>query len=697
MGNTRAEGTRNGVGFGIIWRNTGAGGARVRGGWERMDRAGEFLAWLGGADLRVLRQAGRDRGRFAQMGGVLLTTAAIAAVSMAFAIHDAVGLPVWAAVLVGVFWGLVILNLDRFLVVSMGAIRNRRRLLLMALPRLVLAAVIALVIATPFSLEIFRNDINAQVAVMNQAASLSINQQVQEGPLQAQADRIQAKITADEAILAGHLPTTVTSPQLQAAQSQVRTLQPQVTAAQQQVAKTYGAYLCALTGQGTGCTVSSGMAGNGPIAQALKKAYDNAQANYNSLKQQLTQAEADLSAAQASVDKQQTALLAASQRTAQGELPGLRSQLAALEGQIQQQVHAADQSVTANTGILAQLTALFQASSGNLVLGTANALVAALFFLIGLLPVIVKLLLNFGPLTAYEQLIEAEDAMLAYRLELERVVERRRMDRAMEHRAAFADAGPDSQSLQLEPDDVAGRGSGYARDRMAESLDIALEQWNSQIRTALDAAPGLGLRVEEIEHPDGLLQRFELGSGEFLLVDRMGGRPTLNWTTSISPRNFAELVAEYIDDDAGEARMAIGIGGVVDEASAEMGIELARSSGLSFDLKCTFLRCDTRELDLAYQVLPGSDDSKETRILGVSATRLALGQVLPLIVRTGTGQVSAQALNVRPGSLPARLSSVLVTQGGHASSATSLPGGGYGVQVNLGIDTPVVTEAGNEA
>src|SRR5712672_2719245 len=92
---------------------------------------GDFLAWLGGADLKILKNAiGSERTRFIQMAIVLLTTAGIGTLSMMFALHDGVHTSLTVAIIGGLVWGFIILNLDRFLVLSMGQSRDLKRLLL---------------------------------------------------------------------------------------------------------------------------------------------------------------------------------------------------------------------------------------------------------------------------------------------------------------------------------------------------------------------------------------------------------------------------------------------------------------------------------------------------------------------------------------------------------------------------------------
>src|SRR4051812_20428902 len=104
-------------------------------------RTSDRLAWLGGADLDILHQVPSARPRFVQMAGVLITTAGLAVLSMCFALHDGLKASLPMALLVGLAWGIIILNLDRFMVISMGSIRDRRQLFVMVLPRLFIAAV----------------------------------------------------------------------------------------------------------------------------------------------------------------------------------------------------------------------------------------------------------------------------------------------------------------------------------------------------------------------------------------------------------------------------------------------------------------------------------------------------------------------------------------------------------------------------
>src|SRR3954464_7754923 len=127
---------------------------------RRRIRVGDRLAVVAGARLDVLEVAPGARSKFVALGGVLLSTGGLAVLSAAFAVHMALG--VWwpLALLVGLGWGFVIVNLDRMLLVGMAHDSSYKRNLLMAVPRVGLALVLGIVISTPLTLQIFHKEID---------------------------------------------------------------------------------------------------------------------------------------------------------------------------------------------------------------------------------------------------------------------------------------------------------------------------------------------------------------------------------------------------------------------------------------------------------------------------------------------------------------------------------------------------------
>src|SRR5919112_1571338 len=109
-------------------------------------RIGDSLAALAGARPDILETAPGARARFVALGGVLLSTGGLAVLSAAFAVHMALGAWWPVALLLGVGWGFVIVNLDRMLLVGMAHDSSLKRNLLMAVPRVGLALVLGIVI-----------------------------------------------------------------------------------------------------------------------------------------------------------------------------------------------------------------------------------------------------------------------------------------------------------------------------------------------------------------------------------------------------------------------------------------------------------------------------------------------------------------------------------------------------------------------
>ncbi|MGM9865484.1 MAG: DUF4407 domain-containing protein [Muribaculaceae bacterium] len=125
----------------------------------------EFLWSCAGVNKHVLRQCPSDYSKYAGIGGTILFTALMAALSGGYALNfvfDNVNI----AIGFGVFWGLLIFNLDRFIVNTMysdGKYTISWAELRSGLPRIIMAIFLGIVISTPLELKIFYKEIDAQM------------------------------------------------------------------------------------------------------------------------------------------------------------------------------------------------------------------------------------------------------------------------------------------------------------------------------------------------------------------------------------------------------------------------------------------------------------------------------------------------------------------------------------------------------
>lgn len=126
------------------------------------------LFWLcSGANIATLRQCPTEQSKYAGIGATVFFTGLLAAFAGGYALYTVFD-NLWVAALFGAVWGLLIFNLDRFIVSSMRKEGEFKRELLMALPRFVLAILISVVIAKPLELKIFEKEINSELVIMQQ-------------------------------------------------------------------------------------------------------------------------------------------------------------------------------------------------------------------------------------------------------------------------------------------------------------------------------------------------------------------------------------------------------------------------------------------------------------------------------------------------------------------------------------------------
>ena len=125
----------------------------------------EFLWTCAGVNKRILRQCRTDYAKYAGIGGTILFTALMAMLSGGYAIYTVFDSG-FIAFLFGVFWGLLIFNLDRFIVNTMysdGEVTISWREFTSGLPRIIIAIFLGVVISTPLELKIFEDEINVTI------------------------------------------------------------------------------------------------------------------------------------------------------------------------------------------------------------------------------------------------------------------------------------------------------------------------------------------------------------------------------------------------------------------------------------------------------------------------------------------------------------------------------------------------------
>jgi uncharacterized small protein (DUF1192 family) len=119
-----------------------------------------FFILCSGADSELLETCSKgEQNKYAGIGATVFFTAIMAVIASSYALFTVFD-NVYAAVFFGAIWGLLIFNLDRFIVSTIKKRDSFKSELLQATPRIILAIIIAVVISKPLEMKIFEKEIN---------------------------------------------------------------------------------------------------------------------------------------------------------------------------------------------------------------------------------------------------------------------------------------------------------------------------------------------------------------------------------------------------------------------------------------------------------------------------------------------------------------------------------------------------------
>ncbi|KOS06514.1 hypothetical protein AM493_11075 [Flavobacterium akiainvivens] len=176
----------------------------------------KFFITCSGADRNIIYSCSNgEQNKYAGIGATVFFTALLAWIAAAYALYTVFD-NVYAAAFFGFIWGLLIFNLDRFIV---STIRKRDKFgqeLLQATPRIVLAIIIAIVISKPLEIKIFEKEINTVLLKEKNDMALANKKQVAnyfKGDIdknKAQTDSLKAEITRKEKEVNGLYNTYIT-------------------------------------------------------------------------------------------------------------------------------------------------------------------------------------------------------------------------------------------------------------------------------------------------------------------------------------------------------------------------------------------------------------------------------------------------------------------------------------------------------
>lgn len=370
---------------------------------HRFDQLRRLVLTLSGAQEEILELVPSEQTRFESLGWAILITSGLATISMWFALASAVGINGILAFPIALAWGVVIMGIDRWLIVSMPI--GDRRKFAMAVPRLGLALLLGTLISTPLVLRIFQSEVNAQIAKMQQQGYSTFLRQQQASDVAKQVGSYASELQYLNNVIATHGASTANTssdPTLKAYNTQLTNLDGELTHWTSLKSQYYHDYICQLYG-GPTCPKK----GRGPAAITSQKNYQDASQEVGTLKGQINQVQGKIQQRDAELTSNSKANQQARYQQALTQQPIVKNEYnTALQRQneLQASFFASNQAAH---GILVRLEALSQLSEGNFTVTAARFLLFLLFLVIECLPVTVKLLQQPG---LYEEAMDHKRA-----------------------------------------------------------------------------------------------------------------------------------------------------------------------------------------------------------------------------------------------------------------------------------------------
>jgi Domain of unknown function (DUF4407) len=244
---------------------------------------GRWFRICAGIQEDVMDWTPSERAKYAGFGIIIFNTGCLAALAMFTALGKIISAPWYALVPVALIWGWMIFSVDRWLVTSTHGILGINRVLIF-IPRLFLAALLAFTIAEPLTLRIFQNTLDSTVATTRTTQLDSYESLLQT------CNPVSGASVLSAACVGNHL-NVPDSPyaaqqQLQLAKQQEAQLQSAVNGAQAQYqqATTRAEGECT----GTAGTDMTGQPGDGPMCKKDFALANSAQASLTTKQQALS-------------------------------------------------------------------------------------------------------------------------------------------------------------------------------------------------------------------------------------------------------------------------------------------------------------------------------------------------------------------------------------------------------------------------
>ena len=424
----------------------------------------EFLWTCAGANKKILRQCPTEYAKYAGIGGTILFTALMAMLSGGYAFYTIFD-HTFTACLFGIFWGLLIFNLDRFMVNTMysdGKHTISRDEFLGGLPRLILAIFLGVVISVPIELRIFDDKIQSQLLIDQGKVSEDVKKANE--ALYNERAEIEGKIHTYEGKL-DELSAGIST----GYSSRLARLEENLKDAENKLYEEV---------YGTGVT---GKRGYGPAAKLLQEQVDRLRAEITDLK------------ATENIAKQDNKTYIQQQITqTNSSIAELNRQLSVVNEQIAHKEKEKTEATKALNGFTARLGAMSVITDPkeNTPLFIARLMIMFLFIVIEIIPTLFKMMMTAGPY----------DNMLRAAMHRTKVLSEKRISDINDEINTEIQISTLKNHNRLEAEVKANQ---EVLDRIAlaqaELLQVAIDAWREEELSKIQANPSAYIRTNMSE------------------------------------------------------------------------------------------------------------------------------------------------------------------------------------------------------
>ncbi|TKC03195.1 DUF4407 domain-containing protein [Pedobacter cryotolerans] len=161
----------------------------------------DFFIWCSGASVEIVKKCDdKEISKYTNIGIVVFCVAVLSVFSatyfLSFAFNTESVSFVWLYLPIGIIWGFIILSLDRAIVATISKNDNLKIQILKSIPRIALALMIGIVVATPLEFKIFEKEVENKIRIKAKEKLSVANSQSIQNEVIIKQQEVESKKTA---------------------------------------------------------------------------------------------------------------------------------------------------------------------------------------------------------------------------------------------------------------------------------------------------------------------------------------------------------------------------------------------------------------------------------------------------------------------------------------------------------------------